>query len=73
MNLEILLNDLIKEGKIKKQSTDVVYLNGLLAAADRNFEAARLVKDKIDEAAFKLVYDGLLQIGRVILLINGYL
>ena len=72
MNLESLLNNLLKEGKLKKQSTDINYLNNLLVAAKRNFEAAVLVKDKVDEAAFKLVYDGLLQIGRVIVLLNGY-
>ncbi len=44
----------------------------MLDAARRNFEAATIVKGKVDEAAFKLVYDGLLQIGRVILLVNGY-
>ncbi|MCK4430227.1 MAG: hypothetical protein KAW19_02895, partial [Candidatus Aminicenantes bacterium] len=48
------------------------YLNNLLVSAKRNFEAAALVKEKVDEAAFKLVYDGLLQIGRLILLMNGY-
>lgn len=29
MNLENLLDKLLKEGKIKKQDTDVHYLNGL--------------------------------------------
>jgi hypothetical protein len=72
MNLDNLLNNLLKEGKLKRQDTDINYLNSLLEAAKRNFGAAALVKNKIDEAAFKLVYDGLLQIGRVILLINGY-
>lgn len=68
MNLENLLNRLLREGKIKKQVTDINYLDNLLVAANRNFEAAFLLKDKVDEAAFKLVYDGLLQIGRVIVL-----
>jgi len=72
MSLENLLDDLVKEGKLKRQDTGVNYLNSLLDAAKRNFEAAALVKGKIDEAAFKLVYDGLLQIGRLILLLNGY-
>lgn len=72
MNLESSLNNLLKEGKLKKQPVGLDYLDSLLAAAKRNFEAAALVKDKIDEAAFKLVYDGLLQIGRIILLVNGY-
>jgi len=73
MGLEESLNRLVKEGKLKKQSTDIAYLNHLLDAARRNFEAASLVKEKVEEAAFKLAYDGLLQIGRTILLINGYL
>lgn len=72
VSLKNLLNKLIKEGKIKRQVTGIDYLNNLLDAARRNFEAASIVKGKVDEAAFKLVYDGLLQIGRVILLVNGY-
>lgn len=72
MALENLLNDLVREGKLKKQKTGVDYLNDLLFSAKRNFEAAILIKDKVDEAAFKLIYDGLLQIGRVIVLLNGY-
>lgn len=72
MNLEDLLNRLIKEGKLKRQETDIDYLNNLLDAARRNFEAAVLVRKKVDEAAFKLFYDGLLQIGRIILLLNEY-
>jgi len=72
MSLKNLLDELVKEGKLKRQDTGVDYLNSLLEAAKRNFEAAALVKGKADEAAFKLVYDGLLQIGRLILLLNGY-
>ena len=72
MSLKNLLDELVKEGKLKRQDTGVDYLNSLLEAAKRNFEAAALVKGKVDEAAFKLVYDGLLQIGRLILLLNGY-
>jgi len=73
MSSEELLNRLTREGKLKRQRTDTAYLNNLIEAAKRNFEAASLVKGKVDEAAFKLFYDGLLQIGRVILLLNGYL
>jgi len=72
MSLKNLLDELVKEGKLQRQDTGVDYLNSLLNAAKRNFEAASLVKGKVDEAAFKLVYDGLLQIGRIILLLNGY-
>ncbi len=72
MSLKSLLNRLIREGKLKRQETDIVYLQSLLDAAKRNFEAASLIEGKINEAAFKLFYDGLLQIGRVILLLNGY-
>lgn len=71
MNLNDSLQKLIKEGKLKKQKTNIQYLNNLLFSAKRNFDASALVKGKIDEAAFKLCYEGLLQIGRVILLING--
>ncbi len=72
MSLEILLNRLLKAGKLKTQSTNSSYLNNLLHAAERNFKAALLIKDQVDEASFKLFYDGLLQIGRLILLMNGY-
>lgn len=72
VNLESLLNRLIREGKIKKQSTTPSQLNHLLNAARRNFKAAEIMRGQIDEAAFKLFYDGLLQIARLILLINGY-
>ena len=72
MSLDILLNRLLKAGKLKKQSTDNSYLNNLLFAANRNFKAALLIKSHVEEASFKLFYDGLLQIGRLILLINGY-
>lgn len=72
MTLESLLNNLVREGKLKKQKVEIDYLNDLLSAAKRNFHASLLLKDKIDEAAFKLIYDGLLQIGRVIVLMNGY-
>jgi len=37
MNLEKLLDNLLKEGKIKKQKTDLHYMNGLLNAAHNNF------------------------------------
>jgi uncharacterized protein (UPF0332 family) len=72
VNLEHLLSDLLKQGKIKKQATDHAYLNGLLTAAHRNFQAAEAVIFQFDETAFKSAYDGLLQISRAILLINGY-
>ena len=72
MSLKNLLTRLIREGKLKRQETDITYVQNLLDAAKRNFVAASLIEGKIDEAAFKLFYDGLLQIGRVILLLNGY-
>jgi hypothetical protein len=72
MSLEDLLNKLLKEGKVKKQKTDIAYLNALLESSKRNLEAASLVKGKVNEAAFKLAYDGLLQLGRLILMLDGY-
>lgn len=63
---------LIHEGKLRKQETDIAYLQNLLDAAKRNFDAGLLIKGKIDDAAFKLFYDGFLQLGRVILLLNGF-
>ena len=72
MNSKNVFDRLIREGKLKKQKTDVGYLNGLLEAAHRNFEAADLVRGRVNEAAFKLLYDGLLQISRAILLLGGY-
>lgn len=72
MNLERFLGNLLKAGKLKKQSTDIYYLNNLLYAAERNFRATLFLKEMVSEASFRLFYDGLLQLGRVILLINGY-
>lgn len=61
-----------REGKLKRQQAETDYLNALLDSAGRNFEAALVVRGKIEEAAFKLFYDGLLQISRVVVLLNGY-
>jgi hypothetical protein len=65
------LNKLIREGKLRPQKADAPYLNDLLEAAHRNFEAARLLHGRVDEASFKLYYDGLLQVGRTVLLLEG--
>jgi len=72
MNSKSVFDRLTREGKLRKQKTDVGYLNGLLEAARRNFEAAALVRGEVNEVAFKLLYDGLLQISRAILLLGGY-
>jgi len=73
MNLENLLDKLLRESKIKKQDTDINYLNGLLGSARQNFSSAKYNLDgDFYETAFKSAYDGLLQISRVVLLLNGY-
>jgi len=73
MNLENLLDKLLKDGKIRKQNTDVHYLNGLLNAAHNNYLAAKYnFNGGFWETAFKSAYDGVLQISRVVLLLNGY-
>ena len=72
MSSRNLFERLSKEGKLKPQKADIDYLNALLDAARRNFEAALVVRGRVDEAAFKLFYDGLLQISRVVVLLNGY-
>jgi len=72
MSSDSVLSKLTREGKLKRQKADLDYLNDLLEAARRNFEAARLVQGKIDEAAFKLFYDGLLQVSRAIVLLRGF-
>ncbi len=73
MNLENLLKQLQKEGKIKPQSTDLSYLNASLNAAKQNFAAAGFnLRGGYPDTSFKSAYDGLLQISRVILLINGF-
>jgi uncharacterized protein (UPF0332 family) len=69
---EISLDKLLREGKLKRQPTGSQYLSHLLEAAKRNYDAAVLLKGKANEAAFKLVYDALLQISRAVLLLNGY-
>ncbi len=73
MSLKNLLDKLLKEGKIRKQETDINYLNGLINSARQNFLSAKYnLKGGFYETAFKSAYDGLLQISRVILLLNGY-
>ena len=72
-NLENLLAKLLKEGKIKRQNTDISYLNGLLNSAHQNFNSAKYnIEGDFCETAFKSAYDGLLQISRVLLLLHGY-
>lgn len=72
-NLENLLEELLKSGKVKKQATNTNYLNGLLNAAHSNFSAAKYNFDGgFMDTTFKSAYDGLLQISRAILLLNGY-
>jgi len=72
MSLQKLLKELETQGKIKKQKTDESYLNGMLHSASINFKAAADNMNRYNEVAFKAAYDGLLQISRVVLLINGY-
>lgn len=73
MNLENLLKELLKTGKVKKQQTDISYLNASLYAASQNFRAAKYnLAGGYMETAFKSAYDGLLQISRVVLLLRGY-
>lgn len=43
MNLERLLDDLVKQGKLKEQRTRPDYLEGLLNAANDNFVAAQKI------------------------------
>jgi uncharacterized protein (UPF0332 family) len=73
MNLKNLFDKLLKNGKIRKQDTDINYLNGLLNSARQNFSSAKYnLEGGFYETAFKSAYDGLLQISRAILLLNGY-
>lgn len=73
MNLPNFLNQLEKEGKIKRQATDISHLNASLRAASDNLASARFnLKNGYKETAFKSAYDALLQISRVILLLNGF-
>jgi len=66
------LERLSKEGKLKPQKAGPDYLNAMLDAARKNFDAALAVRGIAEEAAFKLFYDGLLQVSRVVVLLNGY-
>jgi len=73
MNLKKLLDKLLKENKIRKQDTDINYLDGLINSARQNFLSAKYnLEGHFYETAFKSAYDGLLQISRVILLLNRY-
>ena len=71
MSSDSSLDKLVREGKLRPQKADAPYLNDLLEAAHRNFEAACLLQGRVDEAAFKLYYDGLLQVSRAVLLLEG--
>ena len=69
MNLENLLNKLLKEGKLK--SSQPIFLSERVSnAVHQNFSAAKynLQGDYLD-TAFKSAYDGVLQISRVVLLL----
>jgi len=72
MNSSNFLAKLEREGKLKRQKVGFDHLNDLLEAARRNFEAGRVLQGRVDEAAFKLFYDGLLQVGRAIVLLKGF-
>ncbi|MBN1494819.1 hypothetical protein JW911_03745 [Candidatus Peregrinibacteria bacterium] len=67
-----LLQNLENQGKLKKQQTGIDYINDLLYAAFRNLKASEANLVSFEETAFKAAYDGLLQISRAVLLINGY-
>lgn len=43
MNLENLLNKLLKEEKIRRQGTDINFLNSLLNAAHHNFQRRDII------------------------------
>lgn len=72
MSSRKLFERLSKEGKLKPQKAGLDYLNAMLDAARKNFDAALAVRGIAEEAAFKLFYDGLLQVSRVVVLLNGY-
>ena len=72
MTLEKSLGRLVKAGKLKLLQAGLDHVESLLNGARRNFEAARSVRDQVPEAAFKLFYDGLLQISRAVVLLAGY-
>lgn len=72
MTSEASLARLMNAGKLKRQKAGIDYLNDLLEAARRNFEAARVLQGQVDEAAFKLYYDGLLQVSRAVVLLAGF-
>lgn len=73
MSLMTLLDKLEKEGKIRKQATGEEFLNGLLHSAKGNFMAAEFnLEHGFLDTAFKSAYDGILQVSRTILFVNGY-
>jgi hypothetical protein len=46
MSSDSVLANLVREGKLKRQKADLDYLNDILDAARRNFEAARFVQSE---------------------------
>jgi len=72
MTLESSLAKLANAGKLRRQKAGLDYLNDLLEGARRNFDAASVLQGRVDEAAFKLYYDGLLQVSRAVVLLAGF-
>ncbi len=72
LSLEQLLAEYIKNNKLKEQQVNESYINGLLHAANENFNAAYANLGKFNETSFKAAYDGLLQLSRAIIFVNGY-
>lgn len=66
------MEKLQKEGKLKKQTTDSTRVNSLLESAYKNLKGAEKIMNEFEEISFKSAYEGLLQISRAVLGINGY-
>lgn len=66
------MKNLERQGRLRRQGSKNDYLNALLQSAYRNFQAAESNLNSFEEITFKATYDGLLQISRVVLLLNGY-
>ena len=71
MNSKRFLAELVHSGKLKEQSFDHHSYDNLLRGAKKNIDAALILMNREDEIAFKCIYEGLLQIGRLILSLNN--
>lgn len=67
-----LMNQLEKEGKIRKQKAGIVQIEALLKEATLDMKEAKKVSHLAERATYLLAYMAMLKAGRALLLLKGY-